>query len=655
MIVYDKNIFSDSKREIDGNGFLRVDLSNITKTQVAPYLGREIPNWKEFGLEADKIYYVLRPEEELKKAVPTFNNLPLTREHIEVDVENVPKDKIVGSLGDRAEYQTPYIRNSLIVYDKKDIDMIMSGKKKELSCGYRYTPVREDGEFNGQHYDFRMTDIIGNHVALVKEGRAGHDVMVSDTIEKVKEKFMNLFKKKPLAEDEFKESEHPRDDDGKFTSKGGSGSSIKEGGIARVGNVWVSVKKIDGGNAVVSPIYKEDVEKGRFGEEEMVRLKDLITEEEIHKKEKEKDYMKSGSTKSEKLKSLEEDLVEANKRFEAFKKEPQTEENRNDRFMAAKEVEMLQKAIEHEQRLSEGSEKKEESSGNEIKKPNSNKSVRIVKNGNAYMASYGQSIKQGVPDEEYKPFQVLESKGFASENAAKKWANKVLELEMANDEIPEKQDEPKKAGEENALNNGENKVEEKSKEEILVEDKCSAKDEEKDLKGKEKEAFAEGVNFGEKKEKEEPKKLDSEHESEGEKKALKKEKEAEDEDEEKKDEKKDEKKAEDKCAMDMAMDIDSIKAEAREEGRQEAIADYKAREVARKAVRKMVGDVDVFAFDSADEIYKFACEKAGVDLTDVACYKDVFKGLSARKGGLAMDASPVSGSNEECFKDIRLY
>ena len=424
MIVYDKNIFSDSKREIDQNGYLRVDMSNITKAQVAPYLGKEIPNWKEFGLESDKIYYVLRPEEELKKAVPTFNNLPLTREHIEVDVENVPKDKIVGSLGDRAEYDTPYLRNSLIVYDKKDIDMIMSGKKRELSCGYRYTPVRESGEFNGQHYDFKMTDIIGNHVALVKEGRAGHDVMVSDTIEKVKEKFMNLFKKKPMAEDE----------------------------------------------------------------------------------------------------------------------------------------------------------------------------------------------------------------------------------------IPEKQDEPEKAGDKEALEKGEQEMVEDTKEEILAEDKCSAKDEEKDLKGKEKEAFAEGVEYGEKKEKEEPKKLDSEHESEGEKKALKKEEEekAEDEKDEKKDEKKEEKKAEDKCAMDMAMDIDSIKAEAREEGRQEAMEDYKAREIARKAVRKTVGDVDVFAFDSADEIYKFACEKAGVDLTDVACYKDVFKGLSARKGGLAMDASPVSGSNEECFKDIRL-
>ena len=180
----------------------------------------------------------------------------------------------------------------------------------------------------------------------------------------------------------------------------------------------------------------------------------------------------------------------------------------------------------------------------------------------------------------------------------------------------------------------------KAKDKKEAKDACDEKEDKKkladkkeeDLKGKEKEAFAEGVEYGEEKEKAEPKKLDSEHESEGMKKEEK------------------------EMAKDsaMAMDVDAIKAEAREEGRKEAMEDYKAREVARKAVRKMVGDVDVFAFDSAEEIYKFACEKSGLDLTDVACYKDVFRGLSARKGGLAMDASPVSGSNEECLRDIRI-
>ena len=236
-IVYDNVSFEASRRKIDANGFLKVKSCNLTKEQVACYYGREIPNWKEFGLEANKVYHVYRPEIELAKAVESFNNLPLTREHIEVETDNVPKDKIVGSLGDHAEYKSPYIKNSLIVYDQQDIDNIMNGNKKELSCGYRYTPVKKDGEWHGQHYDFVMTNIIGNHVALVKEGRAGHDVVVADEKPEfdneqyndiIEEKDNEMFFDKLLAKDEFKESEHPRDKSGRFTDKGGESGGVPE-------------------------------------------------------------------------------------------------------------------------------------------------------------------------------------------------------------------------------------------------------------------------------------------------------------------------------------------------------------------------------------------------------------------------------------------
>ena len=101
----------------------------------------------------------------------------------------------------------------------------------------------------------------------------------------------------------------------------------------------------------------------------------------------------------------------------------------------------------------------------------------------------------------------------------------------------------------------------------------------------------------------------------------------------------------------LVMDADALRAE----GRAQAMEDYKAREVARKSVRSIVGDVDVFAFDSAEDIYKFACKEAGMNLNEIASYKDAFLGLQAgNKARLAMDASPISGSNEECLKNIRL-
>ena len=168
-------------REKDCNGFLHVALCNITKEQVAPYYGREIPNYKDLGFLPDEIYYGYRPADELKKGAETFNNLPLLDKHIEDGAEKEEAKKHrVGSLGDKVKFNAPYLQNSLIVYDQKAIDKVEDGSQKELSCAYRYDPIKQSGEFGGQRYDFVMSNIRGNHVALVEEGRAGSDVVVAD-------------------------------------------------------------------------------------------------------------------------------------------------------------------------------------------------------------------------------------------------------------------------------------------------------------------------------------------------------------------------------------------------------------------------------------------------------------------------------------------
>ena len=45
-----------SVREYDKNGFLHVELSPITRVQVAPYRGCEIPGWEALGLDSNKVY-----------------------------------------------------------------------------------------------------------------------------------------------------------------------------------------------------------------------------------------------------------------------------------------------------------------------------------------------------------------------------------------------------------------------------------------------------------------------------------------------------------------------------------------------------------------------------------------------------------------------
>lgn len=180
-IVFD---VQTSMREFDDNGYLHVKLTPISKACVNPYLGREIPDYEDLGLEPERIYYALRDAKELEKAVKTFNGLPLLMEHHQIDAETQPKEFIVGSTGTDATFEAPYLKNSLTVTDAEAIKAIEDGSAKEISCAYRFTPDFTEGEYDidGQkiHYDFVMRDISGNHVALVREGRAGHDVAVAD-------------------------------------------------------------------------------------------------------------------------------------------------------------------------------------------------------------------------------------------------------------------------------------------------------------------------------------------------------------------------------------------------------------------------------------------------------------------------------------------
>lgn len=181
MYAFDRNII-ETVRHKDENGFLHVDISNITKEAVNPYYGREIPDWQTNNLDPDKIYYGYRPLGELEKAADSFNNLPILDIHKQ-DGANIDENKKIriGSLGTDSQIVKPYLRNSLVFYDQNAIDDVEAERRKELSCAYRYKPVFKTGFFNGQRYDFLMSDIRGNHVALVKEGRAGSDVVVADS------------------------------------------------------------------------------------------------------------------------------------------------------------------------------------------------------------------------------------------------------------------------------------------------------------------------------------------------------------------------------------------------------------------------------------------------------------------------------------------
>jgi hypothetical protein len=169
-----------SVRTYDVDGRLRVSRSNISRACVNPYNSREIPGWEALGLDAGKTYRLLRPADELRKAAPSFANVPLLDKHLPVDAVQHHPESVIGCIGTDVRFEDPYLVADLIVWAQPAIDLIESGERESLSCGYRYRPVMEPGTYRGEPYEGLMVDLVGNHVAVVPEGRAGPDVVVGD-------------------------------------------------------------------------------------------------------------------------------------------------------------------------------------------------------------------------------------------------------------------------------------------------------------------------------------------------------------------------------------------------------------------------------------------------------------------------------------------
>ena len=198
--------------------------------------------------------------------------------------------------------------------------------------------------------------------------------------------------------------------------------------------------------------------------------------------------------------------------------------------------------------------------------------------------------------------------------------------------------------------------------------------------------FAEGVSYGEKLEKEEPKKLDSEHESEGMEKALEKDK------------------AEDACGKDEELPVDEenldelmkdpkfkeafemgvrygerkekadperIDADHEREGMERVLGEDSIKAIeqrvteklrhindAAKKVRPLVGEIaNPFAFDSAEAVYSFALEKAGKDIKKYpeAAYEGMVDMVLEHKP-MAVDSvagAEICGEADEYIKALK--
>lgn len=185
-----------SVRSYDTDGRLRIERAHISKANVCPYLGSEIPGYEPLGLDPNQTYQLLRHPDELAKAVPSFASVPILSRHVPVSAADHQPALVIGSTGSDVEFNDPYLDVSLTFWAQEAIDDIENEVKRELSSAYRYRPDMTPGTFKGVPYDGVMRDIIGNHVAHVKEGRAGADVVVGDSKPSQEQQTMKVLSRK---------------------------------------------------------------------------------------------------------------------------------------------------------------------------------------------------------------------------------------------------------------------------------------------------------------------------------------------------------------------------------------------------------------------------------------------------------------------------
>lgn len=148
------------------------------------------------------------PDDVLKtESLETIKMIPITNGHPQnrlVTAENA-KELTVGYTGENISTQDEYILSNLLVTDQNSVNDILNNGRKQLSLGYIVNLVEEEGEYQGENYDYRQTDIFYNHLSLVDNARAGQEAQIkldcNDAIEISKEE-INMAKHKIKIDEE---------------------------------------------------------------------------------------------------------------------------------------------------------------------------------------------------------------------------------------------------------------------------------------------------------------------------------------------------------------------------------------------------------------------------------------------------------------------
>ena len=163
-----------TKRSKDDNGYLIVKDNPIAFSGVYDYLLSEVSNSK-----SDEVVKVCREFDDLKANKDLFKDKPIIWQHYWTG-EQGDNQRADGAITGDIEAKNGGLYADLIIYNSDLIKSIENGECYELAPGYECEILQENGSYNGEHYDYKQLLKNVNHLAVVEQGRTGHELRIQD-------------------------------------------------------------------------------------------------------------------------------------------------------------------------------------------------------------------------------------------------------------------------------------------------------------------------------------------------------------------------------------------------------------------------------------------------------------------------------------------
>lgn len=184
--------FSENIKETP-EGYLICEGVALARLGELEYFKQELPELFNTLEDVEKIV-VSRQANDLfdKNTMASFEGKPVTLNHPPEFVNPENWREFAVGVVENVRVESDKLVADLVIVDKRAIDVVKGGAKRELSLGYDADYIDNgDGTFS-------QKNILGNHVAIVESGRCGVECAIKDSIFVSKGREMRFFKTKDV-------------------------------------------------------------------------------------------------------------------------------------------------------------------------------------------------------------------------------------------------------------------------------------------------------------------------------------------------------------------------------------------------------------------------------------------------------------------------